>query len=67
MLVGKKFMKSNFLVAYFYPVLYIHFVLVCQFIMPVPPFFYTYMSEDGVKAYFSAEDTVYLIAVMCLD
>jgi hypothetical protein len=62
-LVGKKFVKSNFLVVYFYPVLYIHFVFVCQCTL----FFYTYMSEDWVKVYFSVEDTVYLIAVMCLD
>jgi hypothetical protein len=54
-------MKSNFLVVYFCPVLYIHFVLVCQCIMSVLPFFYTYVSQDWVKAYFSAEDAVYLM------
>ena len=65
MLVGKKFMKSNVLV-YCCPVLYIHFVLVCQCIMSILLFFYAYMSEDWVKTYFSAEDIVYLIAVVCL-
>lgn len=64
MLVGKNFMKRNFLCVYFCPVLYIHFVLVCQCIMSFLPFFYAYMSKDLVKAYFSAEDTVYLIAVI---
>jgi hypothetical protein len=63
-LVGKKFMKRNFLAVYFCPVLYIHFVLVSQCIMSVLLFFYAYMSEDWVKVYFSAEDTVYLIAVI---
>lgn len=67
MFVGKKFMKSNFLIVYLCPFLYINFVLVCQCIMWVLLFSYTYMSEGWVKAYFCAEDTVYLIAVMCLD